>query len=359
MSADGIIRQPTTGDLAAYAVGKPVSATHIARMAQDVGYLLGQNTQTVIAQCFAYRSSTNRTIKVSYTRNPGVSILLVEAEPHKGSAVVANGTITVTSSAGTIAWASPAAAAAPFNGTVGAFVAHSEDIARRRTWRAYLDVTGLAVGTTYDLNFAWADNSSGKGIAKLTVLECPISSANTVDFPTSDIGMDIGAIHSGLGISTNTTTSARGMARMLAQYDKCRTGNKRQWQVCTSELDADAFQTSSGSYATMMAAHSATNPTWRWRAQRHYTTTGDETMVLGWRYRVSGGATAALQILVDGVATQSTGLTSATYTEVTKALLIPCSGATDQEVTIQIQGRITSGAGTVYLSRARVCSNQS
>jgi hypothetical protein len=175
---------------------------------------------------------------------------------------------------------------------------------------------------------------------------------------TAEIGIEAASFYSGNPIATNTTTSPRGMARFLAQLDRARKDNKRQWQICTSELDADAFQTSSAAYANMMTAHSTVNPTWRWRAQSHYTSAGNETMTAAVRYRISGGATGAIRFLIDGVATNITGLNSAVYAETTSVLLIPCTGATDAEVTIQVEGGITAGAGTLYLDRARMLGNQ-
>ncbi len=354
MSTD-IHNAPSTGDLAAYCVGRPVSAEHFLRMCWDVGHLLGFNTQTIIAQRFSYESTTSRTIRVSYTRNPGVDVLMIEVEAHKGSAVGANGTLTVTPSSGSITWLTTRT---PFTGESGAFLGHYQDGLRRASYRAYLSVAALTVGTTYELLFEFVNGASHKGVAKITVIEVPLATVDPVRH-TAEIGIEAASFAAGEAINSNTTTSSRGMARLLAQADRARTENRRHWQLCTSELDADAFNTTSGSYSSLMAVHSGTNPTWRWRAQRHYTTAEDEVMTLGFRYRVSGGATADLEMVINGAtATQITGLTSATYTEATTAFLIPCSGATDQEVVMQVKGRISSGGGTVYVSRVRLLSNQ-
>ncbi len=353
MSFDEITRQPTTGDLAAYAVGRPVSASHVGRIAQDVGYLLGQNTQPIIAQYFRHNATTSRSIRVSYTRNPGVNIILIEAEPHRGASIGSNGTLTLTSSAGSLAFASADGAAAAFDGTANAFTSHSDVLSRRRKHRVFVDVTGLTVGTTYDLIFAFVNGAgSAGGIAKLTILECPISTTNTVEDPTTDIGMDMGAIDSGLQISTNTLTSARGMARFLAQVDKCRISNKRHWQICTNELDADAFTTASASYALLTAGHAARNPTYRFRARRLYASSANNVYTLGFRYRVTGGV-GKLQMLVDGVATQITGLTGTSYVDATTSINIPCNGATDQEVELKVEGAC-SGGFTIYCDRVRL-----
>ncbi len=353
-----ILDHPTTGDLAAYKVGRAVSHTHMLRYMQDVNHLLGYSPQTICAQRFIYDASTSRTTWVSYTRNPGVSVLMVEMEPMKAAAVGGNGTVTVTSSAGVIAWIS-GTAANPFNGTASAFQAGSGEVTlARQRYRAFLDVTGLTVGTTYDLKFAYADVSNSRGIAKLTIIEVPIASTDPVRNPTTDIGMDGDGYYQGRGITSNTTTSGRGFARLWNQTDKARYQNRRQWQILTSELDADAFQTNSASYASMNDTLFGTrSPTYRFRARRLYKTTDNNVYTLAFRYRVSAG-TGGLRMLVDGVSTSIGSLASTSYTEATAALNIPCSGATDQEVTLQVEGKC-SGGGTIYCTRARLLENES
>jgi len=352
-----IMPKPSTGTLDAFCVASPVSGTHMLRWAWDVGFLLGQNTQQIVSQRYVLSATTSRTTWISYTRNPGVSVLMIEAEAHKGTALGANGTVTVTSSAGTIAWVA-AGQSYGFSGTASAFTAHSTDNIHRRKHRAFLNVTGLTVGTTYDLKFAFVNVANCNGIAKLTIFEVPIGTTDPARAPTEEIGLEGDSYRSGEAISTETTTSARGMARLRNQIDKCRIGNKRQWQVGTSELDADAFTTTSAPYASMMAAHAARNPTWRFRARRLYTTAANNVYLGAFRYKVTGGGLARIRFLINGVEYNSGDITSASYAECTPfAVNIPCNGATDQEVTIQIEGKTT--AGTLYVSRARLLENES
>lgn len=348
----GIKREPTTGDLAAYLVGRRVSAQHVLPWVWDAGFLLGHNVQPIIAQKFLGSGTTSRTIKVSYQRNPGVSLLMVEVETHKGTALDATGTLTVSSSGGSIAWASGASAA--FDGTADAFSAHSEVNTRRRRYRAFLNVIGLTIGTRYDLSFAFVNTTHHNGIAKLTILESPIATTDPVRDLT-DIGSDAGGVYSGLPIASgDPETDPRGMARILRQRDRARNENRRQWQICEAVHDSFAFRTTSSTYANLMASpsYASRNPTWKFRARRVGRSTEFNVYELGFIYRVSGGGSASLRILLDGTPTEITGLTSSSYTEATTTLNVPCDTTPDQEVSLQIEGK--TSAGEVFVPRARL-----
>ncbi len=243
-------------------------------------------------------------------------------------------------------------------GASGTFLAGHEDNLSRQRYRALMNVTGLTVGTKYDLNFAFTNVANHNGIAKLSVLEVPIATVDVVRH-TAEIGIEAASFYRDNPIATNLTTSPRGMARFLAQIDRARKDNKRQWQICTSELDAAAFQTSSAAYANLMVSFGLTNPTYRMRARRLYKTTDNNVYTLAIRYRVSGGATAAFQVKVNGASTTITGLAGAAYGETTTALNVPCNGANDQEVTLEFTGGITAGAGTFYVSRILLVENES
>ena len=353
---------PTLSAIQNLIVGNAVSASHGLRWVNELSFLEAACLPVVTSQRFKVPTGASASVKIPYARSVGAMALMVHVELHQATASpVGACTITVTDSSAKLAWI--VANALDGSGTIRVMHGTRLDYGYTRAWA---DVSAMTVGSTVDIEFAWANTSNTQGIYSITLAEVPLSVVDPTSAPTTEPSAEAAWPTAGGSLNLlidGTTTYRRGFARLFSQIDSARTLVRRHYAcISTWENTTDAWQVTSAAVVAIPMGM-GTNPTFRIRPRCLYgTASGANTCTLRVRYRTSGANTGTLRCAVTpvGGAAANTNLALAAsagaWTSATIAITLPSSG-TSGEVDIQYLASTT--AGTLYVSSLSIIESES
>lgn len=331
-----VSRTPPQGELLSYASGQPVSRGHGIRMVDDLGYLLGFVGAQPICNAEITRESSvgidfPTELPVLYCRSPGVRSLLIVAT-FQGLAA----TLSVSSSSGSLAWIA--------QNRVDGLSELGGGVVTQLRWPktvAYLDVTGLTVGTLVELRFTLGQASFLYGWKHLTICEVPLSQSNPVASPTSDIGLDAGWPDPSQPLIEGSSSDPRGIRRYVSQLASARAGFRRHIQSPRPDTNNLAWNSSSTTF-------SQKGRSIRVRGRRLYTTSDPNKCRFAVSYRTSDGTHSCEARLTDGTTTVDLTLPASTTRAVVSTPFDLTLSGTDQLADLTFYLRCPSGLATAY-----------
>lgn len=342
----------STFQLANAIVGNPVSAYHGARLVQDTAFLLSGNAQSITDSPLDSLSAGD--VSVFYVRSYGIQALLVGVELLEADGA-SRITVTVTNNGSALTWIQ----ANGLDGTLALQAPAATTTVPLFYW-GIVDVTGLAVGTTYRLRFAWS--ATGGQLSRVVAREIPLAASAPEADPLTEPGVNaawparrpnVSARGTGLVNGGVSTAGAYGFIRLQDQLNYARARWSTFRQNVYFEDDTYAPQTASTVFANLTWANGGTYlPAWYTRARRLYgTTVGTavaETARVYVRYKCTAASGATLRIISDGNNNDLALATAAGYTTLDAGTVTLKTSGTNQRVAIGINAKVLS-AGTVYL----------
>jgi len=339
-------------------VGFPVGGVWV----EQLGYLLGYCKHEVAS--VTRLPTVNGTTAIRYVRSPGAVALLLCVRPNVGTSVGDRMTVSPSvGGAGTLAGTSTV-----LDGTTGIATATSTDGTPDRYFR-YFDVSGLTVGTGYELVVTTASHTgTSKGIFSMRVEEIARVTTDPVGAPSTDPGVawvwPRGGNYLFSGSASAASDGGAGFERIIGQLDDARSKVRRfPLNICSMDSDANAWSTTSAAFAnpTWNFTGAATRPRWYTRAKRLYGTSTANQLTARVRYKSAGGELQVRIITtpVGGAATNNDivcPLAAAHGTIATGAVTIATSG-TNQEAFIEIEEKV-AGGGTAYVSAISLHDNE-
>lgn len=336
MPGGPVSRTPALGDLLSYASGQPVSRAHGLRMVDDLGYLLGYvGAQPICNATIPRESSTGvgfpNVLPVLYCRSPGARCVVIVATFQGRTAKLG-----VTSSAGSLAWIAQnrVDGSSELGGGVTSQLRWPKTV-------AFLDVTGITVGTLVELRFTLDAGSFLYGWQHLTVAEVPLSMSNPVASPVGDIGIDAGWPDPSQSLIEGSSTESRGIRRYVSQLASARAGFRRHIQSPRPDTNNLAWNSSSTTF-------SQKGRSIRVRGRRLYTTSDPNKCRFAVSYRTSDGTHSCEARLTDGTTTVDLTLPASTTRAVVSTPFDLTLSGTDQLADLTFYLRCPSGLATAY-----------
>lgn len=303
---------------------------------------------------------TNGDVRLSYRHEAGARALLVHVSLNDGTDATARAIVDVQLNGSSSA----------LGGTTS-FLNNSSVLAcptsRSRVtqvYEKYFDVSGLTVGTVYDLLVS-PSTSAGtpQGVYSVAAYVVPRDSMDPENNPSTDQGTAFyfcrGWNPIFAGSASTAADTGGGTERLVYEMDRRRKyATTYPLQLATIENDTYAFQTTSAAFANLTNLDSVS---FRCMATRLYTTATGGTYQARIRYKSAGGngTIRFATTPVGGAATNYdiTLTTSAAYAWATGAVTLG-TGGTNQEVDIAIQAKV-AGGGTLYIDSIALYSNES
>lgn len=220
---------PTAFSLSQTLVGNTVSSSHLARIADDISFLLGQNVNVVADGEFRERNVVRqslttlatKTYPFAYYRSSSAQVLRIEAQLYDESSAKKS-TISVTMPSGA-AWLS--------NGGMDGTTAYTHPLsglAEHPSFVGYINVSGCTSGSLLTGAVVVTQSTgTGRGLQRLAVTECPMA---TLDSPTQDC-IDASTTVAGNRIYDGNAATAGGFARFQMMLDSARKNSRKHFQL--------------------------------------------------------------------------------------------------------------------------------
>jgi len=334
-----VTRVSPDGDALSYANGEPVSRTHGLRMVDELGHLLafaGAHpvvATTVAASGSALTLSSPYVVPVHYVRSAGVRVALIELQ------LIGEGTATLslTSSSGSIAWID--------DGGIDGTTTHNADsgvLLLGGRVRAFLDVTGLPIGTLVELRITITPTFfTVYGLRKLTIVEVPLATSAPAVDATDEIGIDAAWADPSQPLIAGDVDEPRGIIRVADQLSLARTGPVKHVQSPRLDVNAIAWNTSSTTFVQL-------GESIRVRATRLHASGTTARCRFAVSYRTGSGVVAAEAKISDGTNTTTLSLPGSTTRAVVEGVFTLKTTGTDQEADLAFYLRVPTGATSVY-----------
>lgn len=359
---------PPSTRLARLVVNNPVSAQHGREWAGGLAHLIGYCTTPVTEQTIIdSASSASPTFYVAYTKRPGINLLRIGVEARAGAATASRGRLAVTAqtSLGVAATTSWLFGRHDMDGT-GTLSATSTVLADRPVITCYLDISALTNGTVYDLKFVWTDTAGSKGLLSFCVHEQPLGSSDPIA-SSDEPGIDINWTRARQGLYDGTSTTPRGLQRVLGQLAVARAQCPRQGlQLSTIEDTTYAWHVTAinATPTTAVPFGTGSTPKFRVRARGLYGTASTNPYLLRLRYQTSTTNHPVFRVAVtpvggavtnyDFTLASSSGVWVAKTTDNASANMVvslPTTG-TNQECWVQFYAvAATSSTPTAWVSQ--------
>lgn len=362
---------PEAAQLRRFGVGRPVSTAHGRRWAQELAYLLAYNVPSVYSGVVTGDDTGigAHGTHLAYRRSPGVRVLYVGVELANGPPGsyttgyvqgVPTGNVDVFVNGSAFGGGALESGLGDISNPIQAphFSVRNPPI-----YEAYLDVSALSTAAVQRLTFSWGTSSSHSGIYRLHVAEVPLLDVDPNGAPTTEPGISASWATPEGRLVDSTPDQGEGFERIYAQLDAARSQVRRHLQVVTPEVAGSAAY-------TMMRPANATlvgNLAWRgtagltaqrkffMRARRLYAATVGNAYTVWLRYQAPAGGT--FRVLANGVATDLTLPTAATYGQFSGAVSIPCNG-TDQDVELEFLAANASTTDPLLISTIALVENE-
>lgn len=298
-------QSPTTFAFAGVRVAQPVVSGGLARLSDELAFLLGHNVH-VAGEAVVHDRPAGRTpmkglahtVWVPYARSPGAKTIRVTCELHPGSED--DGTQTLTGILPTgAAWLSGGAGG--LDGSV-TFRNPALGLSAPQEIVGYADVSALdPTDLTFAVGMASSPNSKGYGIRRLHVAEVPVAS---LPISAAGMGWDAAATRPGRLVIDGGASSPRGMQRLYHLLDQARS-NVRQHLVIADMQSGDVnttgttphwhrWQSSAGPINWL----GASDPHW-YLTPRDLYAGASTTWQLVTRYRTSNGVNCRLDCYLE------------------------------------------------------------
>lgn len=298
-------QSPTTFAFAGVRVAQPVVSGGLARLSDELAFLLGHNVhvagEAVVHDRPAGRSPMKglaHTVWVPYARSPGAQTIRVTCELHPGSED--DGTQTLTGILPTGASWLPGGAGG-LDGSV-TFRNPAPGLSSPQELVGYADVSALdPTDLTFAIGMASSPNSKGYGIRRLHVAEVPVAS---LPITAGGAGWDAAATRPGRLVIDGGASSPRGMQRLYHLLDLARS-QVRQHLVIADMQSADTNTSSTTPHWHRESSSTgsinflgASDPHW-YLTPRDLYDGATTKRVLRTRYRVSNGTSCSVGVYLE------------------------------------------------------------
>jgi len=224
-----VTQAPSAFSLDAVRTGEPVSVGTVARLAEEIAFLVGHNlvkageADAPLRPTGAGRITLvglSYTLRVPYTRSSGARVIRIAVEIHESNEILDSQAITVTLPTGAT-WLD----AGGLDGT-GTF--YNPPLGRTTPMEivGFADVSGVTASMTQEIAVATTPTSKGAGVRRVTLHECPLSS---LAVSASEPGWDAAATRSGRPVIDGGSASPRGMQRLFYVLDQARSAWRQHW----------------------------------------------------------------------------------------------------------------------------------
>ena len=229
--ATPVFQSSSTFDLSGVRTGEPVSVATVARLAEEISFLVGHNVHKVGEADAPQRPSgpgrivlegLSYTLRVPYTRSPGARVIRVAVEIHESSEIGSSQTLTATLPTGA-AWLD----AGGLDGTVNHFNPPPGRTSPQEIV-GFADVSGVTASMTHEVAIAVGASSKSAGARRVSVSECPLSA---LAVSASEPGWDAAATRSGRPVVDGGSASPRGFRRVWHCLDEARSKMRQHWTL--------------------------------------------------------------------------------------------------------------------------------
>jgi len=237
-------QRPTPARLLSRRVGRPLSASHGRRWAQEVNFNLCFATQNVASYASTVIhpiASTGEDVAVLYRRSPSVRVLRVSIALHPSTTGInapTRGTLSLWYGTSLSALTRVALVGDGDTGPLGGVLPVALPVQLMRVhddWVVDIDVSAWPTSSTHVLlvRFTPQYDTAPGGIARVTVVECPLADTSPVAAPltTGEPGLNESEADPRNRIYAGNATSVGGTARMFREMDRARTEVRRHLQV--------------------------------------------------------------------------------------------------------------------------------
>lgn len=339
--------------LSAVRTGRPVVSGGLARLVDELAFLVGHNVHKC-GECHIPARPAGRTVldglahraQVPWSRSPGVHVVRVTVELHASNELADSQTIAVSLPTGA-AWIDDGG----LDGTTALYNPPRGRTAPREIV-GWCDVSGCTAGSLTDVwQFEVTPTAKGAGLKRATITEVPLAAFEP---GTGEPCLDAAAIRSGRLVTDDWTQ------RVYVCLDAARAGYRQHWLLSGLESD-DATGAATTPHWSREAATSgaldwlatsgSSDPSWYLTPRMLYGAAVSGTWQSRTRYRVSNGTACELTLSAEAGTITAGAWVGAGSGVVTHTITLPgTSGAwawLDQAVTLPVDGpmvRITVAA---------------